>query len=272
MTRDTTREPEHTGAAVPRISSTIRRWFLWYARRYVRKHFHAVRLSRVTPVPALDDDTPAIVYSNHPSWWDPMIGAVLVAEHLRHRNHYAPMDEAALVKYRFFSKLGFFGVQPDSRRGAVQLLKVGARVLGQPRATLWLTPQGRFVDVRRRPVELRPGLGHLVRRVARVTVVPLALEYTFWNEPAPEAFCRFGRPIDVDGDDGRSPADWTTIFEEHLRAVQDELSCDVMARRGEAFSTLVGGAHGIGGFYDLWRRIKAWLHGRRFNPEHDGEP
>ena len=43
-----------------------------------------------------------------------------------------------------------------------------------------------------RPVRLRPGLAHLARRVPGATIVPLALEYPFWDERTPEALCRFG--------------------------------------------------------------------------------
>jgi 1-acyl-sn-glycerol-3-phosphate acyltransferase len=201
-----------------------------------------------------------------------MIGLAIASKAYTDRTHYAPMDDRALAKYRFFSKLGFFPVRPDSRRGAVSLLRHGAAILAQPNSTLWLTPQGHFTDMRARPTEFRPGIGHLARRIERGMAVPMALEVTFWNERSPEALVRFGDPIDFDGahrDD--SSADWTGRLERALEVTQDALAEEVMRRRPNDFDTLLGGRAGVGGVYDIWRRFKAALHGRAFHPEHDRE-
>ena len=64
---------------------------------------------------------------------------------------------------------------------------------------LWITAEGSFTDARTRPVRLRPGLAHLARRVPGATIVPLALEYPFWDERTPEALCRFGTPMESGG-------------------------------------------------------------------------
>ncbi len=57
---------------------------------------------------------------------------------------------------------------------------------------LWITAEGAFTDHRARPVALRPGLAHLARQVPGAVILPLALDYTFWNESRPEALLRFG--------------------------------------------------------------------------------
>jgi hypothetical protein len=62
---------------------------------------------------------------------------------------------------------------------------------------LWLTAQGEFRDVRERPAGLKNGLGALLARVKKGTVLPLALEYPFWSEKKPEAHLAFGTPIIV---------------------------------------------------------------------------
>jgi len=76
----------------PQISAWMWRGFSWYGKRYVAKHFHAVRLSRASPAPDMSYDAPAIVYLNHPSWWDPMTCLVLAGARFAHRRHYAPID------------------------------------------------------------------------------------------------------------------------------------------------------------------------------------
>src|SRR5688572_18493890 len=65
------------GAALPRRWLWLLRLFRWYARRYVRKHFHAVRLANSGRPFALAGDEPTLIVLNHPAWWDPMICLVL---------------------------------------------------------------------------------------------------------------------------------------------------------------------------------------------------
>jgi hypothetical protein len=42
-----------------------------------------------------------------------------------------------------------------------------------------------------------------------------------------------------------------------------------MSRDPTNFVELVKGKTGVGGVYDLWRRLKAGLHGEKFDPSHD---
>ncbi|RUP23196.1 MAG: glycerol acyltransferase, partial [Methylobacterium sp.] len=46
------------------------------------------------------------------------------------------------------------------------------------------------------------------------------------------------------------------------------LSADVISRDPARFRTLVSGRKGVGGLYDLWRRLAARLSGRRFDAAH----
>ena len=52
----------------------------------------------------------------------------------------------------------------------------------------------------------------------------------------------------------------------------DALAAQAMTRQPGLFHTLQGGRAGVGGFYDLWRRLRAAMAGRRFDPSHEGEP
>src|SRR6478752_1727888 len=80
------------------------RGFRKYACRYVRKHFHAVRLSKSGAAFPTSDE-PLLIVLNHPSWWDPMIGIVL-SRALADRDQFAAIDAVAVQQYRFFTKLG----------------------------------------------------------------------------------------------------------------------------------------------------------------------
>jgi len=61
---------------LPRPSPLIVRWFRRYARRYLARHFHAVRLARQT-LPDLGAG-PTLIILNHPSWWGPAGGGAAV--------------------------------------------------------------------------------------------------------------------------------------------------------------------------------------------------
>jgi 1-acyl-sn-glycerol-3-phosphate acyltransferase len=253
-------------AELPRRWPWLLRGFRRYARRYVRKHFHAVRLSKAAaafPPPG----EPVLIVLNHPAWWDPLVGLVL-GDAFADRDQFAAIDAAAVNQYRFFARLGFVGVDTTSLRGAATFLRVGQAVLGESNRVFWVTAQGRFSDVRERPLGLRSGVGHLAARLERGVVVPLALEYPFWEERTPEALARYGEPIRVADHLGLDGKGWTRLIEDALTRTLDGLNADAVSRDPDRFTTVLGGRAGVGGVYDLWRRVKALLRGERFDPSH----
>lgn len=243
------------------------RGFQRYTVRYTRKHFHAVRLSK-TSAPLPTDDTPILVVLNHPSWWDPMLCTVLSLRFPRYE-HYPAIDDEALKQYRVFSKLGFVGVDTKSLRGAAAFLRTAAHILSCPNRMVWVTAQGRFSDVRERPLNLRSGVGHLAARLDRAWILPVALEYTFWTERTPEALVRIGTPLDAQETPGRSAREWTQCIEVALTETLDTLNAEAMSRDPEKFEPVVEGKAGVGGMYDVVRRLGSWVRGRRFDPTHD---
>lgn len=258
-----------SGVVVPAISAFYIRWFRWYARRYVAKHFSRVRILNEN-LPDLPKDAPVIVFLNHASWWDPMLCLLLAERFFPERSCFAPIDAAALEKYAFFRKLGFFGVEQGTTRGAVQFLRNAEAILTTRGSMLWLTPQGRFVDQRERPVRFEPGLAHLVDRLNDVILLPLAVDYGFGVERKPEAAIRFGpwmRKADV-ASSVSSPEAWGGFLENALAQSQDRLSAEVMRRDESAFIPLQQADSGVGGVYDLWRRMKALLRGQKFTLKH----
>lgn len=243
------------------------RAFGWYLRWYFWRKFHAVRLSRAG-VPEAAPDRPLIIYSNHPSWWDPAMYMLLCGRLFPDRAGYGPMEARALGKYGLLERMGVFGIELDSPRGAARFLSTSLRVLSEPRSCLWITAEGAFTDHRVRPVRLRPGLAHLARRVPGVAILPLAIEYTFWNESRPEALARFGPPIE--GGARRGVAEWNALLEGELTRTMDALAAESLARDPALFRPLVRGRAGVGGIYDLYRRARAAAAGRRFDPSHEG--
>jgi phytoene desaturase len=266
LTTAPSQEPARPEALIPHRSEWRTRLFTWYFRRWMARSFHAARVSKA----GLPPDTqrkPVLIVLNHPSWWDPMFGMALSKLFTGYR-HYVPMAAKALRQYRIFEPLGFYGVE-SSREGAIRFLRQTGAILSQPHHAVWLTAQGQFSDPRERPVQLRPGVGHLLRRLKDVLVVPLAIEYPFWKERYPEALACFGGPIHVHQGSTASPEEWKALVEQALTRTMDQLAADAQAQDPARFETLLGGSTGVGGVYDLWRRLLAFATGRRFSPGHE---
>jgi 1-acyl-sn-glycerol-3-phosphate acyltransferase len=259
-----------SSCALPKISPTLLRAFTAYSRWYVGRHFHSVRISHAG-LPPETDGLPLVIYVNHASWWDPLICLLLQQECFPGRRAFAPIDAAALEQYRFFARLGFFGVQQNSPRGAAQFLRTASGILRHSDTALWLTPQGRFADPRERPVQFKPGLGHLPQRITRAAFVPLALEYTYWEERKPEVLCRFG-PATIAGRSAgllsTENIDWSHHFEQQLAATQDALASEAQQRQPPSFHPLLKTGSGVSLIYDAWRALRAKASGQTFQREH----
>jgi 1-acyl-sn-glycerol-3-phosphate acyltransferase len=254
-----------TAALLPTTWPWLVRGFRKYVRRYFAKHFHAVRIAKTGRPPRVLD-RPTIMVMNHPSWWDALIG-FLICPLWPDRLDFGPMDAHQLNRYRIFAKIGMFGIEQDSIAGARTFLKVSRAILTHENATLWITAQGSFADVRTRPVRLRPGVGHLAAGLDCGAVIPIALEYPFWDESKPEALVLFGESLMID-DHKLDAESWTQLIAEALEQAQDRLAVEAQSRDPQRFDTLVAGRVGVGGIYDFGRRMKAMLTGRRFDPAH----
>lgn len=261
------RRARASAVSLPPYSPVLRRLFALYLRRYFKRHFDAVRIAANGLAPRRGR-RPLIIYSNHPSWWDPLIAFVIADVFYRGRETYGPMEAEALLKYSFFRRLGVFPIQPGGYRGAATFLRVAEAVLARTGAILYVTAQGEFCDPRQRPVRLQPGLAHLLRRVPQAQAVPLAFEYPFWTERHPEALLRFGSPISAEERPGFSVDQWNSVLSSALEATMDALAADAQQRDPVAFRVLIGGRVGVGGVYDAWRRLKALVGGRRFEAAH----
>lgn len=240
--------------------------FSFYLRWYLRRHFHAVRVANAGRIPS--QAQPLILFANHASWWDPLTAMLLGQTLLPEREHFAPMDEIALAHYSIFRPMGFFPVDNASPRGAGQLLRTGYQVLHRPGAVLWITPESQFQDVRKRPIVFRPGLGALMSRIGRMTCVPVAIEYVYWNERLPEILINIGEPLEIaDGamEDART---WTNLLSYAMAATLDELAMLTMDRDSESFETILSGKSGIGGIYEFWKRFACAITGRTYYHDH----
>ena len=220
-------------------------------------------------MPQLPEGRPAVILMNHPGWWDGVLVMLLMRRFFLERPGFTPMDAAALEKYRFMKRLGVFGVEQNTARGAVRFLRIAKQVLEDPRHMLWMNAPGRFADVRERPVPLAPGVTRLPEIAPAAVLVPTAIEYTHWTEKRGEALVAFGPPLEG-GELAALPREPRTeaIRAAHA-AVMDRLAQDAISRDPARFVTAVAGRQGMGGLYGAVQYARALLSGRRHDPRHD---
>jgi 1-acyl-sn-glycerol-3-phosphate acyltransferase len=258
------------GGVAPSMSPFLVRLFATYSRGYLRRRFHSIRILKTGLPPSLES-RPLVIYLNHASWWDPLVCLRLAQSQFGQRTSYAPIDARALARYRFFSKLGFYGVEQQSARGTRSFLHTTSAILESPWNAVWLTPQGRFMDVRERPLRLQRGLGALAAQAENATFLPLAIEYAFWTEPRAEILVSFGGPTVPETEPGRSASEWTQHFSEALEATQDELAARSCRRNPEEWLVLDRSASSVNAAYDLCRWAGARMKGESFTREHQPE-
>jgi 1-acyl-sn-glycerol-3-phosphate acyltransferase len=264
--RDQRRNP---GAPV-RPSRALLRFFDLYLFLFLRRHFHGLRLAGAEHWPRTT--RPLVICLNHPSWWDPLT-AILLSRFLeRKADHYAPMDALSFSRYEVLRRAGLFPVEQGTPRGAAQLLRAASHIFKDKSSVLWITPQGGFTDVRSRPMTFRAGLDALLRRAEQVTVLPLAIEYTFWNERLPEALAMLGQPLlFVKGQLAGAGYEEHTAGEQvaaALERTQNALAVLSSRRDPACFTSVLAGASGTSGIYGGWQRIRALVRRERFAGEH----
>ena len=244
------------------------------AERRLRRQFRAVRLAFADRLPPAHLEDRLIFYLNHPSWWDPLLCITLSKRFIPGRRFYAPIEAESLKRYGVLGNFGLFPVEIGTPRGAAQFMRAAEAILREGHV-LGLTPQGEFTDARIRPIAFKPGLGALVERLERtgdrVTAVPIALEYTFWDQRLPELLVAVGDPLRTPGAGEADPegtgaaasttrvertAAWTLALEDRLARTQDELAELARARDPRPFETLLQGRRGTAGMYGLWQRLR----------------
>ena len=250
--------------SAPNISQPVLGFFRRIVRGYFRRQFHAVRVSEGGRAEEVGSG-PLILYANHSSWWDPMVSVLLAERLFPARAHYAPMETKALERYGILKRIGIFPVDLASVRGGAQFIRTGLEIL-KAGGALWVTPQGRFADPREPELVFKPGMAALAARVpGGCTVLPLAIEYTFWDERLPEVLLHFGEPVRVQG---QTAAELDGVLLERLSAAMATLKGKAMARNAAGFAVLETGRVGTGGFYQFGQQMMARLRGRRYQAEH----
>jgi hypothetical protein len=167
-------------------------------------------------------------------------------------------------------RLGVFGIEQNSARGAVRFLQTAKQVLEQPEHMLWMNAPGRFADARERPVPLAPGVTRLPEIAPGAVIVPLAMEYAHWTEKRGEALIAFGAPLEAGPLLALDRDARTEAIRAAVTATMDRLAQDAVSQEAERFRVVLDGRAGMGGIYGAWQYLRAAVRGETHNPRHGG--
>jgi hypothetical protein len=119
-----------------------------------------------------------------------------------------------------------------------------------------------------------PGLAHLASRWEEaksdglpkpLVLIPLAIEYPFWEEKLPEALCRFGSPMIASGGDKST---WQQQLTEALRTAQRTLANDALNRQVDQFDEVLWSGATRTSWYDRMRSLSGRWRGKRVELSH----
>lgn len=243
-----------------KYSARFIHYFNKFVRRMFRKSFHAVRIlpEHAGALAELNGrDGPVLVLLSHTSWWDPLVSLVLHMHDTPQREPMAPMDASQLRKFGIFKKIGIFGLDPDNPKSLEAMgTYVAEKFAKNPRCSLWITPQGRFTDVRM-PIEIRPGGAAIAAKTPGITVLALAIEYAFWTDQKPEVFLSL-RPVRAAAGREGSTAAWHRAILEAMTENNRALAEAVKSRDPAKFLPVFdsGGSAATNWWYDLWLRLR----------------
>ncbi len=168
-------------------------------------------------------------------------------------------------------KLGFYPTQMNSHAGAANFLRNSNAILDQKNSVIWLTPEGRFCDIRDQSADLMPGLPHLVANRDKLAVVSLAIEYVFWNEQKPYMLMRLSEPIFTQELPTRNKVEVNAILTKNLRDNQAALAKLAIARSISPFQLIKNSSKRPSHMYDFARLMKSIFQRKRVQLRHESD-
>ena len=155
-----------------------------------KRNFHEIQVLGTSP--KIPDDLPVLLLPNHSTWWDGFF-VYLLNKKIFRRTPYLMMLEKQLSKYKFFSKIGAYSIEPENRRNIIESLEYTVELLNQEMPLVSVFPQGQLLPWHTRPLGYKRGVEWILRKYGKsVTVLPLAIRTEFLGEKRPSVFFLFG--------------------------------------------------------------------------------
>ncbi len=225
-----------------------------------------------------NDERPTLYFANHISSWDGTIANYISYTYLQQDSFIMALEQTMAPRTTW---AGLFSVNPLDRFSATQSLRYSIRLLQEvPRCGLWIFPQGTLLPFHKRPLGFQQGVAVIPSQVKRLRLVPVAFYYAIIRHSRPEAFVRFGEPVNLLADANISQR--TKHLERCLVENLDKLSDDLANCTTQAFKTILYGEPSLRESLMLLRGgqlapLKAWgrqisQHTRMPNQQSKPEP
>lgn len=184
------------------IKANPTRWakfiFHIYVMRLMKRHFHAFHLFGDVPQP--DPDLPLLLIPNHSTWWDGFF-VYLLNDQILKRETYLMMLDRQLARYKFFARIGAFGITPGERKNVIESLHYTVELLQKKNVMITLFPQGILLPWGKRPLNFKKGLEAIIKLYHRpINILPLTIRAEYGAEQRAEVFFQFGQNLVVDAD------------------------------------------------------------------------
>ena len=196
-----------------------------YLTLLFKRNFHEIQL--LGTFPKIPNDLPVLLLPNHSTWWDGFF-VYLLNKRIFRRTTYLMMLEKQLSKYKFFTKIGAYSIEPENRRSIIESLEYTVELLNQEMVLVSVFPQGQLLPWHTRPLNYKRGVEWILRKYGKpVTVLPLAMRAEFLGEKRPSVFFLFGPVTSLDartfqGMDWLEQAETTLLDDLALRILRQE--------------------------------------------------
>lgn len=175
------------------IPERRREWAVFAAERSqqwaLRRQFSGLFLANQHRLRELDPTQPIVAACNHTNWWDGFV-ILLLARVFPERTFYLAQEERHLHRYRFFTRLGAFGLDPAAPRAG---LREALRLLRQPQNVVWMFAQGKLLPSWQ-PIIIRRG-ANLLARQSHAQILPVTLRYEWLEGSRATIIANFGLPL-----------------------------------------------------------------------------
>ena len=218
------------------------KFWLWVADRFfynmLEDRFCAFRYKGYENYLNRDENYPTIFYAPHTNWWDGIVG-YNICNRLCKKEIRLMVEE--LNRFPLLRRGGAFSVNKKSAQTAMESLKYSVRVLKDPKAILYLFPQGIINPPNHRPIEFQTGLAYIaqkaIKEYGKVNVLPIAVNYYFLRDNRPEVWIEMGENI-VLSDDKQDRKELSADLASKLEKLCDKQNLEVSNAQFDGYNTL----------------------------------
>lgn len=134
-------------------------FFKFYSNFMIRKHFGEVIIEGNTVL----DNSPALIISNHFSWWDGFFINYLNNKYFKRKMHIMMLEEQLQTRM-FLNKAGAFSINKGSRK-SIESIKYSSEIIRNSNNLLVVFPQGRIQSMYTCPIVFEKGWIKIIENV-----------------------------------------------------------------------------------------------------------